>query len=215
VSVYGGSDPATAPARTIRRLGHLPAVPTAYANRNLSTESVETIRAQAAREGYDDGYDDGLARAAEEAARRRDEESALIAQAVAALRAAAAAVQGEESRLRAELHAAAPGLAFAILEVLVARDSALMADPVREAITRALALDDGMRSAKIRLHPLDVATLGDLDLGRDAAVIADAAVAPGGALVEVGEAVLDGQLDSALERVRRVLLGPADPVAAQ
>ena len=82
---------------------------------------METVRAAAARQGYDDGYADGLAQAREEATRRKDQESARIAEAVAALGAATTAVQGTVGRWRAELDAAAPGLAFAILEVLVAR----------------------------------------------------------------------------------------------
>ena len=212
MSVFRGSDPASAPTtRTIRRLGHLPAVPTAYASRNVPPESMETVRAAAARQGYDDGYADGLAQAHGEATRRKDQESARIADAVAALGAAATAVQGTVGLWRAELDAAAPGLAFAILEVLVAREAQLMTDPVREAVIRALALDDGVGPATARLHPDDVATLGALDLGREVTVIPDPAVGRGGALVEIEDSVLDGQLESALERVRQVLLGDAVP----
>jgi flagellar biosynthesis/type III secretory pathway protein FliH len=38
-------------------------------------------------------------------------------------------------------------------------------------------------------------------------VVADPSVERGGAMVEVGRATLDGQLSSALDRVRQVLLG--------
>ena len=54
-----------------------------------------------------------------------------------------------------------------------------------------------------------LATLGGFaasGLGREVCVVPDPAVEPGGALVEIGKATLDGQLSTALERVRQVLL---------
>ncbi len=102
-----------------------------------------------------------------------------------------------------------------ILEVLVAREAQLITDPVREAISRALALDDGVGPATVRLHPDDVATMGALDPGREVVVIPDPAVGRGGALVEIDDSVLDGQLESALDRVREVLLGDGAPGAGR
>ncbi len=91
---------------------------------------------------------------------------------------------------------------------------ALAATPGRDAITRVLALSEGLEPATVRLNPLDVETLDALDLGRVLTVVADPSVERGGAVAEVGRAILDGQLESALERVRQVLLGPAEPEAS-
>jgi flagellar assembly protein FliH len=75
-------------------------------------------------------------------------------------------------------------------------------------VARVLALDEGLQPATVRMNPADVAAFDDGDLGRVVNVVADAAVEPGGALVEIGRAVLDGQLGPAVERVREILLGP-------
>ena len=59
-------------------------------------------------------------------------------------------------------------------------------------------------------------TLGefaDLARGRQLSLIADSSVDPGGALVEIGRSTLDGQLRTALERVRAVLIGTSEVLA--
>ena len=86
----------------------------------------------------------------------------------------------------------------------------------RDAVARALALDESALPAVVRLHPGDAATVGDLvglSPSRPLTVVADPAVEPGGALVEVGSTTVDSQFSAALERVRAVLVGTtgADP----
>jgi flagellar assembly protein FliH len=211
VSVRNGTDPGATLTRTIRRLGHLPAVQTSYASRDDATTSIEALREEATRQGYEEGYSEGLAQASRDATRTKNEESQRVAEAVSALQSAVAALQQMEGRLRSELQAAAPELAFDLLEALLGRQSELTTDAARESVARALALDEGTRPATVRLHPVDVETLGDLHLARDVVVIADAGVEPGGALVEIDDTVFDGQLGTALERVRQVLLGSAAP----
>jgi flagellar assembly protein FliH len=209
------SDPATSPSRTLRRLGHLPVVPTAYANRAQATEAMEPLRAAVTRQGYEDGYAAGRDEALAQMAQGRDEESRRVASALSSLHKAVTALQETETSLRAELHAAAPGLAYALLETLLGREAQLMTEPVREAIARALSLDDTTRPVVLRLNPVDVGTLDELGLARDTVIVRDPAVEPGGARVEIDEAMLDGQLSTALERVRDVLLGPEAPEAPQ
>jgi flagellar assembly protein FliH len=109
--------------------------------------------------------------------------------------------------MRAEIQAAAPKLAFAVVEALLGRELALAANPGREAVARVLALDEGMQPATVRMNPTDIAAFGEDDLGRVVSVVADPAVEPGGAVVEIGRATLDAQLGPAVERVREILLG--------
>ena len=78
-----------------------------------------------------------------------------------ALAHAVAATEEAERTLRAEIQTAAPKLAFALVETLLGRELALAADPGREAITRVLALDEGMQPATVRLNPADVAAFDD------------------------------------------------------
>jgi flagellar assembly protein FliH len=208
MSVFGHPDPPTTAPRALRRLSHSPAVPTTYLSRTLEIEAMEADTAAAVRKGYDDGYAEGLADAAAVAAERRHEELQRAAGALSALTRAVTAAEEAERTMRAEIQAAAPKLAFALVEALLGRELALAANPGREAVARVLALDEGMQPATVRMNPGDVAAFDEIDLGRVVHVVADPAVEPGGALVEIGRATLDGQLGPAVERVRAILLGP-------
>jgi flagellar assembly protein FliH len=208
MSVFGHPDPPTTAPRALRRLSHSPAVPTTYRSRTVEMEAMEADTAAAVRQGYDDGYAEGLAAAGTEAARVRSEEAQRAAGALSALSRAVAAAEEAERTMRAEIQAAAPKLAFALVEALLGRELALAANPGREAVARVLALDEGMQPATVRMNPADLAAFDELDLGRVVHMVADPAVEPGGALVEIGRATLDGQLGPAVERVREILLGP-------
>jgi flagellar assembly protein FliH len=208
MSVFGHPDPPTTAPRALRRLSHSPAVPTTYRSRTVEMEAMEADTAAAVRQGYDDGYAEGLAAAGTEAARVRSEEAQRAAGALSALSRAVAAAEEAERSMRAEIQAAAPKLAFALVEALLGRELALAANPGREAVARVLALDEGMQPATVRMNPADLAAFDELDLGRVVHMVADPAVEPGGALVEIGRATLDGQLGPAVERVREILLGP-------
>jgi flagellar assembly protein FliH len=211
VNASNRPDPAITSTRALRRLGHLPAVATTYENRDLEVGSLGALAEAAARRGYDDGYAGGLAAAAADRARARDEESQRATKALAALAQAAAAIQEVERGLRVDVQESVPKFAFALLEALLGREEQLSVNPAREAIMRALTLDESTLPVTVRLNPADVDTIGGIPLSRQVSVLADTGVEPGGALVDIDRATLDGQLGSALERVRRVLFGPRDP----
>jgi flagellar assembly protein FliH len=195
-----------------RPLRRLPAtvVPITYANRDATIESLESFRARAVRDGYEDGYADGQARAAAEAERARETLASRVEAAIASLEDAVRRAQVLDAERRTELQSSASELAFTLLEEMLARELALSANPGRDAITRALELDKGTEPATVRLNPRDLEALGeltDLAKGRQLSLIADSSVDHGGALVEIGRSTLDGQLRTALERVRGVLVG--------
>src|ERR1700735_1823901 len=163
--------------------------------------------------GYEAGYGDGRRDAEKEA---RDAERAVLARverAVSALSRSTDAARAAYEERRAELERGVPGLGFGLLETLFGRESALATDPGRDAIARALALDESTLPAIARLSPDDAATVGefaDLAPHRSLTVVADPAVEPGGALVEIGSTPIDSQLAPALERVRAVMAGPVE-----
>lgn len=197
-------------SRELRRLVHQPAVPTTYASRDTEADLMEVRQGAADRQGYEDGYAEGMARALADAARIKVEESRRVETALAALTQALIDVGEEDLRLRTEIQRTAPRLAFALLEQLLVRELELTANPGREAIIRTLAFDEGTLPAKVRMNPEDVNKLGeisDLNLGRKILVIPDPAIVAGGVLVEIGNTTLDGQMNTALERVRKVLFG--------
>ena len=195
---------------SVRRRPLDPGRPIDYAS--LSTcalvEGATTDRGHAA--GYEAGYADGQ-RDAEAAA--RDAERAHVARvdtAVTALRRSVDAARSAFEDRSAQLESAVPRFAFELLEALFDRESVLAVDPGREAVARALALDEGTLPAVARLSPEDADTIGDLvDLAasRPVTVVADPMVEPGGAVVEIGSTTIDSQLSRALERVRAVIVG--------
>jgi flagellar assembly protein FliH len=95
---------------------------------------------------------------------------------------------------------------------VLASEVTTSADPGGEAITRALAETPANDHSVARLNPADVATLGDTRaLPPGVTVIADASVGRGGCVLEVGPAMIDARIETALERVRHVLddaIGP-------
>jgi len=207
------SDPVTGPTRALRRLGHMPAVATTYEGRNVAVDAADALAEAAVRRGYDEGYAEGLRAASKDTAREKEAGVQRVASAVAALGQAVTAVRTAHDELRTEARGSVPTFAFAVLEAVFGRELQLAAHPAREAIARALALDESTQPATIRVNPADVDTLGDLSSTREFCVVADASVEPGGAVVDIEDATLDGQLGTALERVRRVLLGAGNPGA--
>ena len=175
-----------------------------------SLSTCALVEGAPADRGYDAGYADGQ-RDAEEAARNAERDSlARIDRALAALGRSVDAARSAYEERAAQLEGAVPQFAFDLLETLFGRESVLAVDPGRQAVARALALDESTLPAVARLSPDDAATIGDLtDLSpsRALTVVADPTVEPGGALVEVGSTTIDSQLSRALDRVRAVIIG--------
>ncbi len=210
MSLFGYSDPPGKPIRTLRRLSHSTVVKTNYLSRVAEIEMLDEDRSEAIRQGYELGYAEGLAKAAREALAARAEAEKRAQTAFSALTSAVFSVQEADNALRAEISTTVPKLVFALLEQLLARESELATNPGREAIIRAIGLDDGIQPVVIRMNPADIETVGeitDMSLGRDICIVADSSVEPGGALAEIGRSTVDAQLGSALDRVKRVLLG--------
>lgn len=210
MSMYNSVDPLAIPTRELRRLAHSPAVATTYANRAADEDSTESRQSPRYRQGYEDGYAHGVESALADAERARQAESLRVEAALSALNQAIVEVRETGVELRNEIQTSAPRLAFALVEQLLARELELSLNPGREAIIRTLSLEAGTTPATIRMNPSDVAVLGEiseLGLAREIIVVADAAVESGGVLVEIGETTLDGQVNTALERVRKALLG--------
>lgn len=201
-------------ARALRLLGGSKAVSTTYEDRGARPVPSETQRSADIRRGYDDGYAEGMARSTEDAERARREASEQAATGLAALVRAVEATTEADRRRWVEFEETVPRLVFDLLEALLGREVDVMSDPGRAAIVRALAQDDGVEDAVVRLNPVDVATLGDLgDLRahRELRVVADATVERGGALVALGGATVDSRLSTALERVKKVLVSTSEP----
>lgn len=158
--------------------------------------------------GYDAGYAEGRAAAEEEfrlAERQRDAE---VERAVRAMNQVVDSSRRALEERFATLSGALPRLVFDVAEALVGHELAAGVDPGREALVRALALSPSMEPAIAHLHPDDVSRLGELGEigdGREITVVADPTVAPGDAVVEIGQSRIESRLEEALDRVRSVL----------
>lgn len=157
----------------------------------------------------DEGYARGLA----------DGETKALAAGQATVSGALAVINDAYDKLN-EVIALAPAVIeenIAALAVIVARqivlhevtiDRSVVADLVRRALTE-FPMEQTVR---IRVHPLDLSllTMGNASQEvapitgkRDASWVADASVTRGGCLVEGRDRIVDGRVDSALERAYR------------
>ena len=191
---------------SVRRRPLDPGRPIDYAT--LSTCAL--VEGMSADRGYEAGYADGQ-RDAEAAAKEVERSSvARVDNAVTALGRSVDAARSAYEERSAQLESAVPRFVFELLETLFGRESVLAVDPGREAVARALALDESSLPVVARLSPDDAETIGELtELApcRPLTVVADPTVEQGGAMVEIGSTTIDSQLSRALERVRAVIVG--------
>ena len=171
-------------------------------------EIARAAREEAARIGYQDGF----------AAGRQDAVLAAEAQATTAAHATAAALQSLDAATAAlhqrqtveitdvEQHVVT--LALALAEAVIQREVAAAAAPGRDALLRALALAPERVDAVARVHPDDLATIGDLaplTVERELTLVADPSVERGGCVLDVGPCRIDAQITPAIDRVRKAL----------
>jgi flagellar assembly protein FliH len=171
---------------------------------------VEDARAAGYADGFAAGREDG-----EREGRRaglaagREEASAALERATGALLAAATDLAGRDAFALRAVSVEVADLAVAVVEGLLGRELAALDEPARAAVERALALAPERGAVVARLHPDDRASVAEvaeaLAPGREVELVADPAVEPGGAVVEVGACRIDAQLSTAVARVREVL----------
>jgi flagellar assembly protein FliH len=203
------------PARTVLR--NLDVVP--FRPMDVTGEAPVSPRSSAHSEGYATGWAQGLreAREATAAARRgaeeeldnaRRERNEAARDAVAALRSAADHVRvttvSTATELAGDVLAAAVELAEALAGVGMAAD---LVGAARAAVGRTLAELPSTVPVTVRLHPADHAELiaADLAPGTDVTLVADPAVARGGAVAETDVTTVDATLAAAVARVRAEL----------
>ena len=105
-------------------------------------------------------------------------------------------------------------LSTAVARQLLGRELQTSPDAIRELVLKAAATFPRDQAVRVRMHPTDLARLGDggdgvpsVDVvgGRDARWIADEEIVPGGYVIEGPQRIADGRVDEALERVFREL----------
>lgn len=174
--------------------------------------AVEEAIARGYAEGFADGHRQGLeagrAEARAEAERAEADHRQQLEAALGAVARAAAELTARREEVIAGLENALVTAAVDLAEAVIGRELTATTTAGRDALVRALRLVDGLEPAIVRLHPADLATIGetaDIAPGRDLTVVPDHGIEPGGCVVEVGDGRIDAQIGPALDRIREEL----------
>lgn len=169
-------------------------------------------RARAREDGFDAGYNDGLAAAIADHAAAVAVETARAATARARADALLAALAAAVEEWRAAARHTAAGAtvdtveaAMVLTEAVIGHELRHSEAPVRDALARALAtVPDG--AAEVRINPADRGMLDAHDHhGRTLRIVEDDSVEAGGCVVRAGCSTVDATVSEALARVRAAL----------
>jgi flagellar assembly protein FliH len=170
----------------------------------VSPELIESARQEGYTTGFEEGYGAGYTSGIEDARRHVK----LLGQLVERLGREADGFAARETTARVQLEDQVVGVAMQIAEVIVGHELAQPDGRGRDAIARALALAPAHGDATARLHPADIAVLGDAGTvapGRMLTIVADPSLTPGDCVVDVASCRIDARISAALERAREVL----------
>jgi len=172
----------------------------------VTAESIAEERSRWIDEGYARGLADGERKAANEA-------RAQIDSALGAIREATERVHEVATLAPNILEENIAALAVVVARQIVAREVSLDRELVADLVRRALTEFPIDQSVRIRVNPLDLAVMtlkpgetgsaSPITASRDASWLADARVSRGGCLVEGRDRIIDGRVDTALERAYR------------
>ena len=180
---------------------------------DLSTEGLSRFDPARVQQAIDDGwaagFDAGRAEASARAREALDAELALVRQHAAAVLDRLARtiddLAASERQAAEAFGRAAAGAAVALAEAILGRALADEVLGATAAAERALAALDHPSDAVLRLHPDDVALLGDA--GAAIRVVADPSLARGDAVAETEDRRVDARIATALRRALAVLDG--------
>ena len=133
--------------------------------------------------------------------------------AVEALNAATVAVRENEARHLGALEDNLALLAVCVARQIIAREVRTTPDITTDLIRRAVAEFPVEEALRIRVNPFDLSALAvaregtavKIAPGREIAWVPDSRVAAGGCVVEGRERIIDGRVDTAIERAYRRL----------
>ncbi len=155
---------------------------------------------------------DAYARGVQDAERSAQQvASAQLNSTLAALREAIASVQVHTQRWTANAEENVAAIAVTVARHVLEREVVADHTIVRDLVQRALAQFPIDQTITVRLHPDDAATCGSAGIAdgtgrvQDVRFVADPHIARGGCLVEGRERIIDGRVDTSLERAYRSL----------
>ena len=168
-------------------------------------DPVERARANAIREGYEEGRRRAIDEVDEQRALMRAKEQYSLSSAAAALEEATETVVALLRDRSDELESKIASLVFEISTAVIRRELELSANPGEDALARALELVPPDEPTSISLHPEDLATIEQSAVRPKVRLIADPSIERGGSVIQIGATRIDARIDTALERVRLLL----------
>jgi flagellar assembly protein FliH len=183
----------------------------------LRDTALDAERDRARRRGYADGHAEGFRAAAEAAsataaeaeARRAAREAELrgaVAQAVATLQTAAAALTVRACELAATAQDRVHAHAVELAAVILAGELAVGETAATSAVRRALAAADDADVREVRLNAADLAVLERLGVQPEGvALVADDELARGDAVAILDDGFVDARIGAAVERARQAV----------
>lgn len=180
-----------------------PNAPRPMNRRATPSPNEAALREEIEEHAYVRGYEAGFA--AGEAA-----EAERLRSAARALREAREAVLEGTQHLIGNAEANLCALAIAVAQHILGPELAVSRDALVATVRQALSEFPLDQTLIVRLNPADYATAvgaleGDPAARRDAQWVPDPRVVPGGCLVEGRDRIVDGRVDTALERLYRRL----------
>lgn len=162
-----------------------------------------------AEEAFHRGFEEG--RAEGELA-----EAARLRTAVLAARVALDELRAGEIRWTGTIEENVCALAVVVARQIIGRELQMDVGPVAELVRSALKEFPIDQPIRIRINPADLNALSSVGavegeamaaivVDRDARWLPDASISPGGCMIEGRERIIDGRVDTALERVYRRL----------
>lgn len=189
-----------------------PPLPPLAAFRDRREEAAEQFRLRrdaGYAEGFNAGYEAGLAQAevdAEAAATEHRSAAQRLDRLAGALQQAAADLARRDAVALAAIESDVFALAAAIAEEIVGYELRAADAPVLDALARVARLLPDRGTPVVRVHPDDAAVAEEaIDPARwngDVEIVADPGIERGGCVVDVGPCRIDGQIGPAIERLR-------------
>jgi len=182
-------------------------------------EAMANGEARGHTDGYERGYAEGLAAgqaaAAEQLARemavtheREQARADAVMQALTALQAAARELGTREASAMSGVEDLLLGAAYDLATTLLGRELQEIGAPARDAVRRALAMLPEDVTVTLFLHPVDIATIGeltDLSTAHTIRLVPDPNIEPGSCAADAGATHVDASLSAALVRAQEAL----------
>lgn len=180
-----------------------------HQQRETDEATAAAAHAAAVTDAYDRGVDDGRAKG--ELAERARLRGAMLA-----AESALEDLRAGEARWLASIEENIAAIAIGVAQQLVAREVSADSEVVLGLVTRAVQEFGLDQALSIRVNPNDLESLHSIERdakdemtaitrGRDVRWMSDARIEPGGCVVEGRERIVDGRVDTGLERLYRRL----------